>query len=101
MTIVVFILLPAVFLLYLTGEGINVLSGFFPLPIITGLLNGIALYFQTRALQISEASLVAPLQLLTPLFLLITSPLMLGERMEAIGGGSHTHRCVFRGANFR
>ncbi len=66
-------------------EGVQVEDGFFFLLIATGLLNATALYFQTRALQVSDVSLVAPLQLLTPLFLLVTSPIMLGERMGAIG----------------
>ncbi len=52
---------------------------------LDGTLNAIALFFYIRAFKYADASLVAPLMLLTPLFLLVTSPLILGEKIPPLG----------------
>lgn len=59
--------------------------GFWWILISGGVLNAIAVYFYTRAFQLSDASLVAPMMLLTPVFMLATSPLMLGESVPLAG----------------
>jgi uncharacterized membrane protein len=50
-----------------------------------GALNAIASYCYIRAFEEADASLAAPLMSLTPVFLLVTSPLMLGETVPPIG----------------
>lgn len=59
--------------------------GFWWILAIDGLLNAIAAYFYTRAFQLSDASLVAPIMLLTPVFMLVTSPVLLGEHVTLAG----------------
>jgi uncharacterized membrane protein len=58
---------------------------FAPLLFLSGALNLIAYALYVRAFHLSEASLVAPLVLLTPMLMLITSPLMLHEHTSALG----------------
>jgi len=58
---------------------------FWPLLFADAALNVIAYYFFIRAFRLSDASLVAPLVLVTPVFLLVTSPLMVGERASLLG----------------
>jgi drug/metabolite transporter (DMT)-like permease len=58
---------------------------FWPLVFGAGALNVIAYYFFVRAFRLSDASLVAPLVLVTPVLLLATSPLMVGERVSSLG----------------
>lgn len=53
--------------------------------VVNGALNAIAFYFYVRAFRYADASLVAPLMLVTPLLLLVTSPIMLGEKIPLIG----------------
>ena len=60
--------------------------GFWPTLFAGGLLNLVAYYFYVRAFRLSDASLVAPVILLTPVLLLVTSPLMLGEQVSPLGG---------------
>ncbi len=62
-------------------------EGFVPLILCNAVLNGVAFTFYTRAFQQSEASLVAPMMLFTPIILLFTSPLMVGasEKMSLVG----------------
>jgi drug/metabolite transporter (DMT)-like permease len=45
----------------------------------------IAYYFFVRAFRLSDASLVAPLMLVTPVLLLVTSPLILSEHVPPLG----------------
>jgi uncharacterized membrane protein len=47
-----------------------------------GSLNTLAFWLYSRALQSGDLSLAAPIVNLTPLFMLITSPLILGERIQ-------------------
>jgi uncharacterized membrane protein len=50
-----------------------------------GALNAVASFYYIRAFKEADASLVAPLMLLTPIFMLVTSPLMLGETVTPLG----------------
>src|SRR3984893_1360823 len=59
--------------------------GFWPLLLLDGVLNVIAYYLFVRAFRLSDASLVAPLILITPVLLLVTSPLILGEHVPPLG----------------
>lgn len=47
--------------------------------IVSGILNTLALLFYMRAIKISDLSLIVPLVALTPILLIITSPLMVQE----------------------
>jgi drug/metabolite transporter (DMT)-like permease len=58
---------------------------FWPILLAGSSLNVAAYYFYVRALRLSDASLVAPIVLVTPVFLLVTSPLMVGEHASSIG----------------
>lgn len=51
----------------------------------SGLLNIAAYGFYIRAFRLSDASLVAPLALLTPVLMLVTSPIMIGEQAPPMG----------------
>lgn len=51
----------------------------------SGALNVVAYALYIRAFRLSDASLVAPLVLLTPVLMLVTSPLMTGERAPPMG----------------
>jgi len=51
----------------------------------SGALNVVAYAFYIRAFRLSDASLVAPLVLLTPVLMLVTSPIMTGERAPPMG----------------
>jgi len=61
--------------------------GFWPLVFCSGVLNVVAYYFFVRAFRLADASLVAPLVLVTPVLLLVTSPLMVGEHVSSLGAG--------------
>ncbi|MCK4836202.1 MAG: EamA family transporter [Candidatus Aminicenantes bacterium] len=52
---------------------------FWPALIIGGILNMIATVFYMKALKSSDLSITVPMVTFTPVFLLITSPLMVGE----------------------
>jgi drug/metabolite transporter (DMT)-like permease len=51
----------------------------------SGALNVVAYALYIRAFRFSDASLVAPLVLLTPVLMLITSPIMVGENIPSMG----------------
>lgn len=51
----------------------------------SGVLNVIAYVCYIRGFRLSDASLVAPLVLLTPVLMLVTSPIMTGERAPPMG----------------
>lgn len=51
----------------------------------SGALNVVAYLFYIRAFRLSDASLVAPLVLLTPVMMLVTSPIMTGEQAPPVG----------------
>ncbi len=59
--------------------------GFFGLVVVSGALNVVAYYFFIRAFRLSDASLVAPLALLTPVLMLVTSPLITQEQAPPLG----------------
>jgi drug/metabolite transporter (DMT)-like permease len=58
---------------------------FWPLLAWSGALNALAYGFYIRAFRLSDASLVAPLVLLTPVLMLVTSPVMTGETAPPMG----------------
>lgn len=58
---------------------------FFKLLFVSAILNIIAYSFYIIALRASHASLIIPLVLITPIFMLFTSPIMLGENTPPIG----------------
>ncbi|WP_292531346.1 EamA family transporter [Methylocystis sp.] len=51
----------------------------------SGALNVVAYVLYIRAFRLSDASLVAPLVLLTPVLMLVTSPIMTGEQAPPMG----------------
>ena len=59
--------------------------GFWPILLLGGSLNLIASLFYMRALAVGELALTVPLVNLTPALLLVTSPLLLGERPSPAG----------------
>jgi drug/metabolite transporter (DMT)-like permease len=59
--------------------------GFWSLLGWSGALNVIAYFFYIRGFRLSDASLVAPLVLLTPVLMLVTSPIMTGETAPPLG----------------
>jgi drug/metabolite transporter (DMT)-like permease len=59
--------------------------GFAALLAWSGALNIVAYFFYIRGFRLSDASLVAPLVLLTPVLMLVTSPIMTGEQAPPIG----------------
>jgi drug/metabolite transporter (DMT)-like permease len=59
---------------------------FWPLLLSSTALNVAAYYSYVRAYRSSEASLVAPLLLVTPVLMLVTSPILVDQRVSALGG---------------
>jgi drug/metabolite transporter (DMT)-like permease len=59
--------------------------GFWRLLAWSGALNVVAYALYIRAFRLSDASLVAPLVLLTPVLMLVTSPIMVGETAPPMG----------------
>jgi drug/metabolite transporter (DMT)-like permease len=59
--------------------------GFWALLGWSGALNVVAYFFYIRGFRLSDASLVAPLVLLTPVLMLVTSPIMTGEQATPMG----------------
>ncbi len=51
----------------------------------SGILDGAGVFLYIKALSMAELSLIVPLVAFTPLFLLVTSPIMLGEFPNATG----------------
>lgn len=58
---------------------------FWGLLAVSGALNTIAYFCYVRAFRYSDASLVASITLISPIFLLVTSPIMVGEHVPVIG----------------
>ena len=52
---------------------------------VSGCLNAISYTIYLRAIKISDLSIIAPITTFTPLFLLITSPLIVGEFPQPLG----------------
>lgn len=74
-------LLPLVFIYGIPHLGSNYLIAL----IIDGLLNVVTITLYMRAIKVSDLSITVPLVAFTPLFLLVTSPLMLGEFPAPLG----------------
>lgn len=74
-------------LLTAPGETLAALTKpeFWTLLACSGALNAIAYVLYIRAFRLSDASLVAPLVLLTPVLMLVTSPIMTGEHAPPMG----------------
>jgi drug/metabolite transporter (DMT)-like permease len=67
-------------------EGIPELTpGFWAALAVTGPLAAFTLFCYVKALESSDLSLAAPMLTATPLFLLVTSPIMLGEFPDPMG----------------
>jgi drug/metabolite transporter (DMT)-like permease len=86
------LLIAACFVIYprLTTAPVETLAAltkpdFWRLLAWSGALNVVAYAFYIRAFRFSDASLVAPLVLLTPVLMLITSPIMVGENIPPMG----------------
>ncbi|OSM06913.1 DMT family transporter [Magnetofaba australis] len=60
---------------------------FWPAAVASGLLLSAALGFYARALRDADLSLAAPILAFTPLFMLLTSPLLIGEAPTLLGAG--------------
>ncbi len=60
-------------------------NSFFPALFASGTLNALSLTMYVRAIKYYDLSLVTPITAFTPLFLLITSPLIVGEFPEERG----------------
>jgi uncharacterized membrane protein len=58
---------------------------FWPVLALGGVLGGVTFYLYGRALRAGDLSLTLPMLAFTPLFLLVTSPLTLGEFPEPAG----------------
>jgi drug/metabolite transporter (DMT)-like permease len=61
-------------------------GSFWPLLLGSSALNVAAYYFFVRAYRLSDASLAAPLLLITPVLMLVTSPLLVNQRVSVLGG---------------
>ncbi len=88
---------------YVITFSLNVLTALFSLPlflfndipklgnnfwyavIAIGILNTVAFLLFFKAIKASDLSIVAPITTLSPIFLLITSPLLVGEFPNAVG----------------
>lgn len=75
------ILLP--FLFFIDIPELN--GTFYQALLYGGILNGISLILYMRAIKLSALSITIPMITFTPLFLLVTSPIMLGEYPSAVG----------------
>lgn len=53
--------------------------------LVSGFLNRISYTLYLRAIKISDLSIIAPITTFSPLFLLITSPLIVGEFPQLFG----------------
>lgn len=71
--------LPVLALIFLLSGLPEITAGFFTALLVSGTLNILAVALYIKAFQHADLSLVAPLIAFTPLFLLLTSPLILGE----------------------
>lgn len=60
-------------------------ENFWLVLIVDGGLNAVAFFCYIRAFRCSDASRVAPIMLFTPILLLVTAPLMLGQNVPLVG----------------
>lgn len=77
-----FILVP---LAFLTNSFAEISSSFFGAVFLSAILNTVTTIMFMKAIKDSPISLVAPVSTFTPVFLLITSPLILGEFPKPLG----------------
>jgi len=75
------VLLPPVLL----SEHETPATSFWPALLVSGSINALASVLIARAVHRGELSIVMPLQSFTPLFMLATSPIILGERPTLAG----------------
>ncbi len=72
--------IPFLLIILLIGDGIPAIGSSYVLALVTGgTLNILALWQFMRALQASDLSLTIPFISFTPIFLLFTSPLLVGD----------------------
>lgn len=69
----------ALWLVVAMGPPVELAPSFWPLLAVTGSLGGFAYWLYGRALKAGDLSLTLPMLAFTPLFLLFTSPLTVGE----------------------
>ncbi len=74
-------LLPLLFFIEIPSLGI----GFFNALFISGLLNALATILYMRAIKQSDLSIAIPMMAFTPIFLVLTSPLLIGEFPNTFG----------------
>jgi len=73
--------------IYLWWEGIPVIGSDFGWALSAGVaLNMVAVTLYMRAIKASDLSLTLPMLTFTPLFMLVTSPVILGEFPDPLGG---------------
>lgn len=60
-------------------------AGFWRALLVSGAINAVAALLIARAVHRSDLSLVAPLKSLTPVFMLVTAPLLIGEYASPLG----------------
>lgn len=80
LTTTIFLSLPVL------REGVPPIQpGFWPAILVTGPLAAVTFMFYVKSLEATDLSLAAPMLTATPLFLLLTSPVMLGEFPDSMG----------------
>ncbi|WP_414468536.1 EamA family transporter [Methanobacterium sp. ACI-7] len=77
--------LPFLIIMVLISGIPNLGSNYLIALIIDGLLNLVTIILYLKAIKVSDLSIAVPLIAFTPLFLLVTSPLILGEIPDPIG----------------
>jgi drug/metabolite transporter (DMT)-like permease len=85
LTVIAFFRYPALLVTPISTFSTMTTDAFWWVWFADGALNAVAAFYYIRAFKEADASLVAPLMLLTPIFMLVTSPLMLGERVSPMG----------------
>ncbi len=85
LTIACFVLYPGLFSAPRETLASLTKPQFWTLLAWSGALNVVAYVLYIRAFRLSDASLVAPLVLLTPVLMLVTSPIMTGEQAPPMG----------------
>ncbi len=75
------VLAPTLFFIPIPSLG----SAFWPAFFITAVLNVVAILLYVRALKASDLSLAVPMLAFTPVFLLITAPVLIGEFPSLLG----------------
>ena len=76
---------PVLAILLAFEEIPEIKDGFYTLLILDGVLDTLGVVLFIRALRASDLSLVAPIVAFTPLFMLVTAPLISGEHPSLLG----------------